>query len=217
MAVRVCVEDRIKISSFSNVFGRLYIGAGKSSLIRSLFRLIDRSSVDGEILIDDIDISRITLCHLRSHLSVIPQQPVLFVGTLRYNLDPFDHYSDEHCLMALEAVQLKQLVSNHPDALLLPVATSGTNFSAGQRQLICVARAILQERKILLIDEATANVDLEAEALLQVVIADKFQDRTVLTIAHRLNTVARSDRILVLDKGMIVDFDVPENILPKYQ
>jgi ABC-type multidrug transport system fused ATPase/permease subunit len=142
---------------------------------------------------------------------------VLFGGTLRYNLDPFDHYSDEQCMMALEAVQLKQMVLNHPASLLLPVAVSGTNLSAGECQLICVARAILKQSKILLIDEATANVDLEADALLQAVISNIFEDRTVLTIAHRTNTVAESDRILVLDKGMIADFDVPENILHQYE
>src|ERR1700722_11607535 len=121
----------------------LYIGAGKSSLLLSLLRLSDRSAVNGEILIDDIDISRITLNHLRSHLSVIPQQPMLFGDSLRYNLDPLDHYSDEQCLSALEDVRLKQMVSNHPAGLQLPVAELGVNLSVGERQLICVARAIL--------------------------------------------------------------------------
>ena len=196
---------------------RLHLGAGKSSLFQGLLRLTNRSTISGQILIDDIDISRVTLSHLRSHLSVIPQQPILFVGTLRYNLDQFDAYSDEQCWMALEAVLLKKMVSEHPAGLLMPIAKSGSNLSVGQCQLICVARAILKRSKILLIDEATANVDKETDRLLQSIIAGKFQNRTVLTIAHRLNTVGTSDRLLVLDRGMVVDFDVPDKILPYYQ
>ncbi|CAF3783230.1 unnamed protein product [Rotaria sp. Silwood1] len=191
-------------------------GAGKSSIFKGIFRLVNRSCVDGEILIDDIDISRITLNHLRSHLSVIPQQPVLFSGTLRYNLDPFDHYSDEQCWMALEDAQLKQFVSNHSVGLLMPIGESGKTLSIGQCQLVCIARAILQKSKILLIDEATANVDQKTDDVIQAVLKNKFQDRTILTIAHRLNTVAQHDRILVLDKGMIANFDTPTNILHSY-
>jgi ABC-type multidrug transport system fused ATPase/permease subunit len=195
----------------------LNIGAGKSSLFKGIFRFAHPSNIEGEILIDDVAISRITLNHLRSHLSVIPQEPILFSGTLRYNLDPFSHYSDEQCWMALEDVQLKQLVTNHSAGLLMPIAESGNNLSVGQCQLICIARAILKKSKILLIDEATANVDQKTDELIQAVIADKFRDRTILTIAHRLNTVAKSDRILVLDKGMIVNYDTPMNILHYYQ
>jgi ABC-type multidrug transport system fused ATPase/permease subunit len=195
----------------------LNVGAGKSSLFKGIFRFAHPSNIEGEILIDDVAISRITLNHLRSHLSVIPQEPILFSGTLRYNLDPFSHYSDEQCWMALEDVQLKQLVTNHSAGLLMPIAESGNNLSVGQCQLICIARAILKKSKILLIDEATANVDQKTDELIQAVIADKFRDRTILTIAHRLNTVAKSDRILVLDKGMIVNYDTPMNILHYYQ
>lgn len=162
-------------------------------------------------MIDDIDIGRISLDHLRSQLSVIPQVPVLFSGTLRYNIDPFHQYSNEECLTALEAVQLKQLVRNHPDGLQLMIAESGTNLSAGERQLICVARAILKKSHILLIDEATANVDHATDMLIQQVIADRFCDRTILTIAHRLNTIANSDRILMLQKGEVVYFESSTN------
>lgn len=195
----------------------MYLGAGKSSVFRGVLRLADQSNINGEILIDDIDISGTTLSHLRSQLSVIPQQPVLFADTLRYNLDPFDDYSDEQCWMALEAVQLKKMASKHVAGLLMPIAESGNNLSAGQCQLICIARAILKQSKILLIDEATSNVDQETDRLIQSVIADKFQNRTVLTIAHRLNTVVNSDRLLVSDKGMLIDFDVLDKILPHFQ
>ena len=192
------------------------LGAGKSSLFQSIFRLIDRQSITGRILIDGIDISSISLCDLRSRLSVIPQSPILFAGTLRYNLDPFEQYTDEQCLAALESVQLKQIITNNPAGLDQLVSESGSNFSAGQCQLICVARAILKQSKILMIDEATANVDQLTDSLIQNVIAEKFQNRTILTIAHRLNTVATSDRIIVLHQGSVVDFDVPNEILPKH-
>ncbi|CAF1086559.1 unnamed protein product [Rotaria sordida] len=204
--INLRIESKQKIG----VIGRT--GAGKSSLLQALFRLVDQSAINGTILIDDIDISRLSLGYLRSHLSVIPQAPILFCGTLRYNIDPFEKFSDEECLRALEAVQLKQLVSNHTDGLSLLVAESGTNLSAGERQLVCVARAILKKSHILLIDEATANVDHKTDRMIQEVIADKFRDRTILTIAHRLNTVANSDRILMLEQGEVAYFDVPSNI-----
>ncbi|CAF3807803.1 unnamed protein product [Rotaria sp. Silwood1] len=198
---------RIESQEKIGVIGRT--GAGKSSLIQALFRLVDQSTINGTILIDGIDIGRISLNYLRSHLSVIPQVPILFCGTLRYNIDPFEQFSNEECLAVLEAVQLKKLVQNHPDGLHLLVAESGTNLSAGERQLVCVARAILKRSKILLIDEATAHVDHATDMMIQEVIADKFRDRTILTIAHRLNTVANSDRILMLQQGEVAYFDVP--------
>ncbi|CAF2981984.1 unnamed protein product, partial [Rotaria sp. Silwood2] len=198
---------RIESGEKIGIIGRT--GAGKSSLFNGLFRFIDRSNADGEILIDDIDISRIPLNYLRSRLCVIPQQLILFSDTLRYNLDPFNQYSDEQCWMALEDVQLKNFVSKNPAGLLMPIAESGNNLSTGQCQLICIARGILKKSKFLLIDEATANIDSETDELIQEIIAKKFEDRTVLTIAHRLNTVTKSDRILVLAEGVIINFDIP--------
>ncbi|CAF1343330.1 unnamed protein product [Adineta steineri] len=200
------IESKEKIG----IIGRT--GAGKSSLLQALFRLVDQSAVNGSILIDDIDIGRLSLNYLRSRISVIPQVPILFCGSLRYNIDPFKQFTDEECLTALEAVQLKSLVRNHHDGIHLLVAESGANLSAGERQLICVARAILKKSHILLIDEATANVDYATDKMIQEVIADKFRDRTILTIAHRLNTVANSDRILMLEQGEVAHFDSPSNI-----
>ncbi|CAF1116191.1 unnamed protein product [Adineta ricciae] len=209
------INIKIKSAEKVGIIGRT--GAGKSSLFKGIFRFIHRSHIQGTILIDNIDISRITLQKLRSHLSIIPQHPILFSGTLRYNLDPFNRYSDEQCWIALDDVQLKQFVSDHPMGLEMLTTESGGNISAGQAQLICIARAILKQSKILLIDEATSNVDQQIDSIIQTTMAEKFRDRTVLTIAHRLDTVAKSDRILVLDKGSVVNFDIPTNILPQYQ
>lgn len=208
------IDLRVASREKIGIIGRT--GAGKSSLFQAIFRLVDRSSTDGQILIDGVDISCLSLSDLRSRLSVIPQVPILFAGSLRSNLDPFERYTDEECLRALEAVQLKDLVHQHASGLQQWINESGGNLSAGQCQLICVARAILKQSRILLIDEATANVDRETEKFIQKLISETFRDRTILTIAHRLNTVSKSDRILVLYQGSNIDFDTPEKILPKH-
>lgn len=176
-------------------------------------RLINRQCVQGEILIDGIDTARITLSQLRSHISVIPQKPILLGETLRYNLDPFNEYTDTQCLVALEDVQLKTIVDNHPLGLLQPVIENGNNFSAGQRQLICIARTLLKNSKILLIDEATADVDRETETLIRSVINGKFQDKTILTIAHRHRTLEMSNRVILMNEGKLIKFDTPDKIL----
>ncbi|XP_025202264.1 probable multidrug resistance-associated protein lethal(2)03659 isoform X2 [Melanaphis sacchari] len=185
-------------------------GAGKSSLILALFRLAFN---EGEIIIDGIEIHKLGLHDLRSKISIIPQEPVLFSGTMRTNLDPFNEYSDHILLNALDEVELKDVVENLPDGLYSKMSEGGSNFSVGQRQLICLARAIIQSNKILVLDEATANVDPHTDALIQKTIRNKFQTSTVLTIAHRLNTVIDSDKVLVMDKGTMVEFDHPYNLL----
>ena len=185
-------------------------GAGKSSLINALFQLNDTT---GSILIDGIDITQIGLHDLRSKLSIIPQEPVLFSGTMRRNLDPFDEYSDEDLWSALKDVELKEVVDELSLGLNSAVLEGGSNFSVGQRQLICLARAILRKNKILILDEATANVDPQTDALIQFTIREKFSQCTVLTIAHRLNTVMDSDKVLVMDAGLMVEFDHPFNLL----
>ncbi|XP_011264384.1 multidrug resistance-associated protein 1 isoform X2 [Camponotus floridanus] len=186
-------------------------GAGKSSLTLSLFRIIE--AAHGKILIDDIDISKMGLHDLRSRLTIIPQDPVLFSGTLRMNLDPFVCYSDDEIWTALEHAHLKSFVKNLPNTLLHEVSEGGENLSVGQRQLICLARALLRKTKVLVLDEATAAVDLETDDLIQTTIRQEFKDCTVLTIAHRLNTILDSDRVIVLDKGLIVEYDSPEKLL----
>uniref|UniRef100_A0A1I8MDU6 ABC transporter n=1 Tax=Musca domestica TaxID=7370 RepID=A0A1I8MDU6_MUSDO len=185
-------------------------GAGKSSLINALFRL---SYNDGSIVIDKRDTQDMGLHDLRSKISIIPQEPVLFSGTMRYNLDPFDEYSDAKLWEALEEVKLKQVVADMPNGLHAKISEGGTNFSVGQRQLVCLARAILRENRILVMDEATANVDPQTDALIQTTIRHKFQNCTVLTIAHRLHTVMDSDKVLVMDAGRAVEFGSPYELL----
>lgn len=184
--------------------------AGKSSLIGSLFRIAE---IDGEIIIDGIETSTISLEQLRSKISIIPQDPVLFSGTLRRNLDPFDEYSDELLWKSLQEVKLKEIPALHLQGLQTLVAAGGSNFSVGQRQLICLARAILRNNKVLVLDEATANVDPETDGLIQETIREKFKNCTVMTIAHRLHTVMDSDKILVMNFGKVEEFDTPLNLL----
>uniref|UniRef100_A0A8D0AY21 Multidrug resistance-associated protein 4 n=1 Tax=Sander lucioperca TaxID=283035 RepID=A0A8D0AY21_SANLU len=185
-------------------------GAGKSSLVSALFRLAEPQ---GKIYIDGVLTSEIGLHDLRQKMSIIPQDPVLFTGSMRKNLDPFNHHTDEDLWKALEEVQLKSVVEELPGKLETVLAESGSNFSVGQRQLVCLARAILRKNRILVIDEATANVDPRTDELIQKTIRDKFRECTVLTIAHRLNTIIDSDRILVLDAGKIHAYDEPYTLL----
>ncbi|KAB0797838.1 hypothetical protein PPYR_08831 [Photinus pyralis] len=185
-------------------------GAGKSSLINALFQLTD---TDGGILIDGIDVKEVGLDDLRSRISIIPQEPVLFSGTMRKNLDPFDEYSDDVVWKSLEDVKLKHTIAELNLGLHSAVKEGGSNFSVGQRQLICLARAILRNNKILILDEATANVDPQTDALIQCTIRKQFAQCTVLTIAHRLNTIMDSDKVLVMDAGTMVEFDHPHLLL----
>ncbi|KAF2900927.1 hypothetical protein ILUMI_05259, partial [Ignelater luminosus] len=187
-------------------------GAGKTSTIAALFQLYD---IEGSIIIDDVDTTKLPLEELRSKISIIPQEPVLFSGTMRKNLDPFEEYSDDIVWNALEQVELKDVVAEIPAGLNAKVSESGSNFSIGQRQLVCLARAIIRNNKILVMDEATANVDPHTDALIQRTIRKKFANCTVITIAHRLHTIMDSDRVLVVDAGSVVEFDHPYNLLQK--
>lgn len=185
-------------------------GAGKSSIVSALFRLYDNQGV---IRIDDADTRSMDLAKLRASIGVIPQDPVLYSDTLRNNLDPFGRYTDEQVWYSLEAVGLRKHVANDlVGGLGYQISERGHNFSVGQRQLVCLARAILKGSKVLLIDEATANVDPDTDALIQRTIRSHFKHVTVMTIAHRLDTVMDYDKILVLDDGRIVGFDTVEQL-----
>uniref|UniRef100_A0A8C0VLC3 ABC-type glutathione-S-conjugate transporter n=1 Tax=Cyanistes caeruleus TaxID=156563 RepID=A0A8C0VLC3_CYACU len=186
-------------------------GAGKSSLAVGLLRLVE--AAEGAILIDGQDIAQLGLHDLRTKITVIPQDPVLFSGSLRMNLDPLNQYTDADIWTALELTQLKNFVADLPEQLEYKCTDQGENLSTGQKQLVCLARALLQKAKILILDEATAAVDLETDVQIQSMLRTEFRDSTVLTIAHRVNTVLDCDRILVLENGRIAEFDTPEHLI----
>ncbi|CCD69453.1 ABC-type glutathione-S-conjugate transporter [Caenorhabditis elegans] len=186
-------------------------GAGKSSLTLALFRIIEADG--GCIEIDGTNIADLLLEQLRSRLTIVPQDPVLFSGTMRMNLDPFFAFSDDQIWEALRNAHLDSFVKSLQEGLHHHISEGGENLSVGQRQLICLARALLRKTKVLVLDEAAAAVDVETDSLLQKTIREQFKDCTVLTIAHRLNTVMDSDRLLVLDKGCVAEFDTPKKLL----
>uniref|UniRef100_A0A3B4Z514 Multidrug resistance-associated protein 5-like n=1 Tax=Stegastes partitus TaxID=144197 RepID=A0A3B4Z514_9TELE len=186
-------------------------GSGKSSLGVALFRLVELTG--GSIIVDGINIAQIGLDDLRSKLAIIPQEPVLFIGTVRTNLDPWDQYSDSEIWEALEKTHIKEMVSQLPHSLHSEVTENGENFSVGERQLLCVARALLRNSKILILDEATAAIDTETDRLIQDTIRCAFGSCTTLIIAHRLNTVMSCSRVMVLDHGQILEFDTPAALL----
>ncbi|GMH44339.1 hypothetical protein BSKO_12273 [Bryopsis sp. KO-2023] len=185
-------------------------GAGKSSLINALFRLVELDS--GKISIDGVDISKIGLMQLRDRIAIIPQAPVLFTGTIRSNLDPFSLHSDSQIWAALRRAHLDRAVSTSV-GLDMALQEGGAPLSAGQKQLLTLTRALLTRSKILILDEATANVDVETDALIQKTIREEFADCTVIAIAHRLHTIIDCDKVLVCDRGQAAEFDSPARLL----
>lgn len=196
------ISRRLKVYLFSL--------AGKSSLVAAVMRMPEPT---GQILIDGQNIQQLSLPSYRSKISVIPQDPVLFSGPLRFNLDPGSKFQDAQIWNALEAVQLKSLVQKQDKKLHYEISEGGSNFSVGEKQLLCLGRALLQENRIIILDEATANVDFATDKLIQETIRTKFKNCTVITIAHRVDTILDYDRILVVDGGRVVEFDTPEWLL----
>ncbi|KAJ2825665.1 hypothetical protein FBU31_003652, partial [Coemansia sp. 'formosensis'] len=217
-------------------------GAGKSTLTLAMFRFMEASS--GRIMVDGIDISQIGVGDLRSRLTIIPQDPVLFSGTIRSNLDPFSEHDDSELWLALRRAHLlgddeqQQAVPSSSRAstvgdetpadstrvaalgrtisnLDMPVAESGSNFSQGQRQLIAMARALVKRTRVIILDEATASVDFDTDAKIQTTIRNEFTESTLLCIAHRLRTIVDYDKVLVLDQGEVVEYDSPYSLLRK--
>jgi ABC-type multidrug transport system fused ATPase/permease subunit len=186
-------------------------GSGKSTVFLALFRALDPRA--GSIFIDGVDISAVALATLRSNLGIIPQDPMLFTGTVRFNIDPLEQYTDAQLWDALAQVDLRPHIKLLPGGLLHPVDEGGSNFSTGQRQLLCIARAVLRKSKVLVMDEATASIDVDTDRHIQKMIRTNFAECTCLTIAHRLNTVMDSDRILVLDHGSVAEFGQPAELL----
>ncbi|KAI7726468.1 hypothetical protein M8C21_018358, partial [Ambrosia artemisiifolia] len=186
-------------------------GSGKSTLIQTLFRLVEPTS--GEILIDGINISSIGLHDLRSRLSIIPQDPTMFNGTVRSNMDPLEDYTDDQIWEALDKCQIGDEVRNKEGKLDASVAENGENWSVGQRQLICLGRVLLKKSKILVLDEATASVDTATDNMIQKTLRQHFSDSTVIAIAHRITSVVKSDMVLVLNNGLVEEYDSPTTLL----
>ncbi|RLN98500.1 hypothetical protein BBJ28_00026315, partial [Nothophytophthora sp. Chile5] len=199
----------IKSDEKIGIVGRT--GAGKSSLTMALFRI--NELVSGRILIDGVDIATMPLHTLRSRMSIIPQSPVLFKGTLRAYMDPFDEFTDADVWSAFDKVDMKEQVGALENQLSFELSENGENFSVGERQMLCMARALLTRSRIVVMDEATASIDHATEKKLQEMITRDFQDATVLTIAHRLATVLESDRIMVLSDGKVVEFASPKELV----
>lgn len=186
-------------------------GAGKSSLMIALLRLVEVAG--GQILVDGVDLATLGLEAVRGGVCIIPQDPVMFSGSLRFNVDPFEEHSDADIWAALEAAHLKPFVTDFEGGLHARIAEYGENLSAGQRQLVCLARALLRRPRLLLLDEASSSLDVESDTLLQATLRRAFRDCTVLTIAHRLSTIADYDSIVVMDAGAVADHDSPEALL----
>ena len=196
-------------------------GSGKSTIANCLFRILEAK--EGKIYIDDIDISQVGLTKLRSNITIIPQDPTLMEGSLRFNIDPLNKYTDEEIQEVMEQIGFWYICEknleeniNKPDeekGLNMLITGDGGNISIGERQLICITRAILRKSKIIVMDEATASIDVNTENIIQKAIKNILNDSTILTIAHRIKTVLNSDRILVLDNGEIKEFDTPKNLL----
>lgn len=215
------ISIEIKSGEKIGIVGRT--GAGKSTLTLALFRLLE--ATEGSIIVDGVDISTIGLETLRSNLAIIPQDAQAFEGNVRYNLDPFNKYSNDELWHALALAHLQphltRLAQNDndvtkptiSDCLEFKVTENGSNLSLGQRQLLCLARALLNRSRILVLDEATAAVDMETDRIIQETIRAQFKSRTILTIAHRIDTVLDNDKILVLDQGSVKEFDSPQNLL----
>ncbi|PSR91457.1 ABC transporter C family member 10 like [Actinidia chinensis var. chinensis] len=188
-------------------------GSGKTTLISSLFRLVEPE--EGMVIIDGLNISTIGLHDLRSHFGVIPQDPTLFSGSVRYNLDPLSEHTDQELWEVLEKCQLREAVEEKEEGLYSLVVQDGSNWSMGQRQLFCLGRALLRRRKILVLDEATASIDNTTDSIIQKAIRREFADCTVITVAHRIPTVIDCTMVLSISDGELVEYDEPMKLMSK--
>lgn len=200
-----CLNISIRNGEKIGVVGRT--GSGKSTLCLCLFRILE--AFEGKINIDDIDISKVPLDYLRSKLTIIPQDSAILDGTLRFNIDPINECKDEEIISVLNNIGLWEILKEKN--ILAEITEEG--LSVGEKQLICIARAIIRKSKIILTDEATASIDLVTEEKIQKALNNYFNQATIITIAHRIKTVINNDKILVLDKGKVVEFGSPKELL----
>jgi len=186
-------------------------GSGKSTITLCLFRILEAFS--GKIYIDGVDISKVGLQKLRESITIIPQDSTLMDGTLRYNIDPIKAYSDQEIIQVMKKIGFDYIIKQNRDGLDQNISENGSNLSIGEKQLICITRAILRKSKIIVLDEATASIDYKTEEIIQKALNEILSDSTMISIAHRIKTVMNSDKILVLENGEIIEFDTPENLL----
>ena len=210
----ICIE--INPGEKIGIIGRT--GSGKSSLTLSLFRIIE--AFQGTIIIDNRNISDVPLKKLRRSISIVPQEPFLLEGTLKTNLDPLNLYSEEEINEILQKVKLYEMLEHDSvnsktkiNGINTEIKEYGNNLSFGCRQLLCVARAILRKSKVVILDEATSSVDQRTEDIITNAVDNMFQDSTVITIAHRINTVKKCDRIVVMDEGKIIEIGKPDELI----
>ncbi|KAJ3067462.1 hypothetical protein HDU99_003519 [Rhizoclosmatium hyalinum] len=205
------ISLKIQAGEKIGIVGRT--GSGKSTLMDAFFRLME--ATNGAIEIDGENIATLGLKKLRSSIQMIPQNPILFDRTVRSNVDVVGKYSDDDIWYALECCGMKEYISSLTEKLESPITEGGANLSAGQRQLLCLSKVLLQKSKILIMDEATSSVDAESDLRIQDSMKTHFKDTTVISIAHRLNTIAAFDRILVLDHGKVAEFEAPHLLLSR--
>ena len=186
-------------------------GSGKSTITLCLFRLLE--AYEGSIFIDDIDISEIPLDILRKSITIIPQDPVLISGSLRYNIDPFNYYTDDKIIEIIKKIKFDYIISKNELGLEQIITEEGSNLSVGEKQLICIVRAILRNSKIVIMDEATASIDFKTEEIIQNCVNEILNKSTIITIAHRIKTIINYDKIISIDNGKIIEFDTPSNLL----
>ena len=185
----------------------------KSTISLCLFRILEAHS--GKILIDDVDISKLGLKKLRNSITIIPQDATLMTGTLRYNIDPLGISRTEEIVDVMKRIGFHYILENHPQGLEQNISENGGNLSIGEKQLICITRAILRKSKIVIMDEATASIDFKTEEIIQKAINELLRDSTLITIAHRIKTILNCDRVITLDNGEIIDFDSPKKLLDR--
>ena len=203
------INAHIEAGTRVGIVGR--VGCGKSSLLLQLLRVVEPSA--GSIVVDNVDIATIGLHELRSKITIVPQHPTIFSGTVRSNLDPGSTHNDNEIWAALNLTKMEDTVANLENGLDTVTAEYGRNFSLGQRQLLCLARCLLSRSQILLLDEATSHVDYETDSIIQSTIRESFKDCTILAIAHRVQTIIDSDRILVIEDGQVAEYDTPLALL----